>query len=113
MFPFVLEAGVPVEEYWNLTLREIYDVLDAFEQKRKQTALDIFALADAISSRVGYILNDPKKRHESDILRPWDLYPYLFEEEKAKYEQREITTAMERRKVDMERRIEELNRRRK
>ena len=60
------------------------DAIESGERKRKDEISRLFTLADAISSRVGYIFADPKKRNSSDILQPWDYYPELFKDEKAK-----------------------------
>ena len=79
-----LDCGVPADAYWDLTLREVVDIIESGERKRKEEISRLFTLADAISSRVGFIFSDPKKRNSSDIIQPWDCYPELFKDEKAK-----------------------------
>lgn len=79
-----LDCGVPADAYWDLTLREVVDIIESGERKRKDEISRLFTLADAISSRVDFIFSDPKKRNSSDIIQPWDYYPELFKDEKAK-----------------------------
>lgn len=81
-----LEQGMLPEMFWELSVLEVLDILDAHDQKvkaeqKRDTEL-AFVLADAISSRIGYIFGDKKKRSEADILQPWDVYPELFAREK-------------------------------
>lgn len=74
------------EVFWELSVLEVLDILDAHDKKvkaeqKRDTEL-AFVLAGAISSRIGYIFADEKKRSETDILWPWDVYPELFALEK-------------------------------
>lgn len=74
------------EVFWELSVLEVLDILDAYDQKlkaeQKRDAELAFVLADAIGSRIGYLFGDEKKRSEKDILQPWDAYPELFTLEK-------------------------------
>lgn len=108
-----MECGVPPYRFWDLTLLELLDVIEAKQRRRKTEIYDQFVLADAIASRIGYIFGDPKKRTSEDILLPWDVYPDIFKEDKEKREEKEMDVELERHKLAMERRRIEWNNRRK
>lgn len=83
MYPAALEAGITIEQFWNLSIAEVQDVINAYAQRRKtdlkQSIRMQFLLASLIPQ---YIL-----RNETDpVPQPWDYYPELFEEEKELYE---------------------------
>lgn len=56
-----------------------------FEREEKQRIDRLFLLADAISSRINYFFSAAEDRIEP--LRPWDVYPALFAEEKRIHEE--------------------------
>ena len=86
IYPLALGQGMLPEVFWELSVLEVLDILDAYDQKlkaeQKRDAELAFVLADAIGSRIGYLFGDEKKRSERDILQPWDAYPELFALEK-------------------------------
>lgn len=86
IYPLALERGMLPEVFWELSVLEVLDILEAYDQKlkaeQKRDAELAFVLADAIGSRIGYLFGDEKKRSEKDILQPWDVYPELFALEK-------------------------------
>ena len=86
-----LERKISPDVFWQSSVLEIIDMIDAYERRRKEDIrreIDIqFALAEAISSRIAYLFCDEKKRRTSDILQPWTAYPELFEDRSAEIEE--------------------------
>lgn len=99
MYPLALERGIPIDVFWESSVLEIQDMMAALERMRKaeikQQITNGFAVADAIASRIGYFFTDPNKRHESDIVQPWDSFADLFEEERIINEQKAKTRKLE------------------
>ena len=87
IYPLAIEQGMLPDLFWELSVLEVLDILDAHDRKLKaEQKRDVelaFVLADAIGSRIGYIFADESKRDQAIILQPWDLYPDLFTKEKA------------------------------
>lgn len=87
-YPTLLDMGISTETYWNLTLSEMDDIIDSrnrtIEREEKRRIDRLFLLADAISSRVSYIFSSNENRVEP--IRPWDVYPVLFKDEKEMHE---------------------------
>lgn len=83
-----MDLGVSIEEYWQLTKAEMDDLIASgnrqFERKEKRRIDNLFLLADAISSRINYFFSSVEDRVEP--IRPWDIYPVLFAEEKKIHE---------------------------
>lgn len=92
-----MDSGVTPERFWELSIAEIIDSIETSERKElndfKIRATEEFVLANAISSRIAYLFNDPKKRRKTDILEVWDVWPDLFNDE------REATKKAEERKA--------------
>lgn len=88
MYPAALDAGIATQEFWNLTLLEIYDRVESYrrttELKRKEKIDQDFVLASAIATRVIWFFEDPKDRTQDQILEPYDAYPDLFKKEEEK-----------------------------
>ena len=53
-------------------------------QKQKENVLRDFALADVIGNRIGVLFTDKKKRKDTDLVKPWQIWPGLFAEEEQK-----------------------------
>lgn len=91
--------------FWELSVLEVLDILDAYDQKlkaeQKRDAELAFVLADAIGSRIGYLFGDEKKRSEKDILQPWDVYPDLFMQEKIENTAKREAIALEKYKTGL------------
>ena len=77
----------------------------AYDRKHKedvkQQIANSFTLADAISTRIAYLFEDPKTRREENILQPWDVFPELFEERKEEAEEKKRLRELERYKAKM------------
>lgn len=88
-----------------MTIPEITDTINALENKRvndfKEKIQLVFANAEAVSTRVAFLFTDPKKRNKKNIVMPWDLYPDLFENEKAADNQMSEEMALQKHKADM------------
>lgn len=63
---------------------ESYDKTRLREQK--ENVLRDFALADVIGNRIGVLFTDKKKRKDTDLVKPWQIWPGLFSEEEQKLE---------------------------
>ena len=106
MYSQALEYGIGPAEFWEMSVPEIMEVMDAKNkdeeyQYKKQIAL-IFGSAEAVTSRIGYLFTDEKKRRKAQIVQPWDIFPELMEEERRENEQRESAAAIEEEKANME-----------
>lgn len=77
-----IEQGVLPEQFWEYSVLEILDIMEANQRKHKKDFKEKverdFTLAEAIVSRIGYIFADEKKRRNARIYQPWDAYPDLF-----------------------------------
>lgn len=110
IYPSALEAGVPVNLFWDLSLQELVDILEAYnrrEKERERRNVDrVFVLSDAIASRIGYLFADKKHRRDDMILKPQDAYPTLYkrsEEEEKAAEKAELEAFKQRRAAAAER----------
>ena len=92
LYPIALERDIPIDMFWNSSVPEILDLVEASVRKEKDELKDRIRLgfveADAIASRVGYLFTEKKKRRDKDVIMPWDVYPELFKDEKEKTEQK-------------------------
>lgn len=113
-YPNALDCGVSTEEFWSMTPVEIVDRIESYQRKIKQEQIlkteQLFVLAEAIGSRVAFILSDQKDR--SILLQPWDVYPQLFAEEKYSAEHSAEDREFEAYKESRRRHAAEFNRRR-
>ena len=105
------------EQFWEMSVPEIVDVMESAERvKEEALRRDVnlaFVQASANSSRIGFILTDPKKRREKDILQPWDVFPSLFEQSKEKRESAVDEQMMALHKAQMQAVAAKWNKRRK
>lgn len=87
-YSVLLDFGISTDEYWQLTLSEMEDIIDSrnrtFELEEKRRIDGLFLLADAISSRISYLFSSEENRVEP--VRQWDVYPILFADEKKLHE---------------------------
>jgi len=85
----MLECGVAVDAFWDLTLLEMEDVIASknreYRRKEKAKIDNLFLLADALASRINHIFSSAEDRQEP--IRQWDVYPELFEKEKDVFEE--------------------------
>jgi len=88
-YPAMLECGVAVDAFWDLTLLEMEDVIASknreYRRKEKAKIDNLFLLADALASRINHIFSSAEDRQEP--IRQWDVYPELFEKEKDVFEE--------------------------
>ena len=114
-YPNALDCGVSTEEFWAMTPAEIVDRIESYQRKIKQEQIlkteQLFVLAEAIGSRVAFILSDQKDR--SILLQPWDVYPQLFAEEKHSAEHSAEDREFEAYKESRRQHAAEFNRRRR
>lgn len=87
-----LERGISPDMFWESSVLEVIDMMQVYDHirqvERKEKIQTQFILANAISTRIGFIFGDEKKRRESDVLQPWDVAPDLFEDQTKEIEQR-------------------------
>lgn len=81
------------DEFWDLSIAEILDIMNAEERNRedkfkRQIAL-VFTNAEAVATRIAYIFGDVKKRKKEDIVQPWDIFPELFAADKQRQQDKE------------------------
>ena len=83
VYPAALEAGIAVEQFWNLSIAEVQDLINAYAQRRKADLKKSIRMQFLLASLIPqYILRDEK----DPVPQPWDYYPELFKEEKEIYE---------------------------
>lgn len=76
MLPFAIEAGVPVREYWLLTLYEINASIKGYQQRLQTQATLDYIQADLIAASVGRLLDKKIKYPPKE-----KAYPALFKED--------------------------------
>ena len=105
LYKDALEHGISISDFWEMTIPEITDTINALENQKthdfKEQISVAFAEAEATSSRIAYIFTDPKKRNKKNIVMPWDLYPELFIDEKEEDQQLNDDLALQKHKADM------------
>lgn len=84
-----LQSGLSADEFWNMSMIEISDHIEAFKTRKEYTekleAERLFVLAEAISTRVAFFLSSKEDRREESVLMPWDAYPHFFQESHEQY----------------------------
>ena len=84
-----------------MSIGEIVDKIESYERvqlrKIKQKAIINDVLSEQIANKVSKIFD---KDNDVQILRVWDLFPKLFEEEKKKYEEEKEMNEFEKFKRD-------------
>lgn len=102
-----------MDKYWDLTLLEINDILEAYNRrktKEKKARVDeLFVLAGATANRIAVSFS--KDAGESDVTMPWDYYPDLFENRSEELEKQRELAETEAIKLMMEGRVAAWNRR--
>ena len=75
MYPNALDCGITATAFWSMTPAEIVDQIESYQRKIRQEQMlkteQLFVLAEAIGSRVAFILSDQKD--QSVLLQPWDV----------------------------------------
>lgn len=102
MYPKALDCGISITDFWNLSVMEIFDIMESLYRKKKQEKKErlseVFILAKSTAEHIGTYLNKENKAG-----MPWDFFPELFREEKAAYEkaveEEELEKARERRRA--------------
>ena len=114
MYPAAIDAGIPIELFWNSSVNEIIDMMESHyretERKRKQKIMDDFLLAEVIAHNVAIMLFSENDKKSMEM--PWDYYPSLFEKEKELYEEKKRQIEFEEYKERRREYIAEFNRRR-
>lgn len=98
-------------EFWELSFLEVNDILESHEREEvkrlKKQTISHCDLGYILTANSG-IINEDKK-----LIKPWDIYPTLFEEEKALYDQRIAEEEFEEYKQRRKEYAEALNARRR
>ena len=85
MYYNALECDVPAETFWGSSIKEVNDMIYAYNRKKKEKIKEKismqFLLADLIRDRMITLIDDKQK----EIVREWDAFPELFEKEKEEY----------------------------
>lgn len=72
-------------EFWDYSLAEVNDLLESQERKRekdlKTKTLENCQLGYIVAGNISRFMNQ-----NVNAIKPWDIYPELFEEEKKLYE---------------------------
>ena len=85
-----------MELFWDSTLLDLMESRERMiKAEEKRASGRVFVLANAISTRIGYLFTDPKERTEDMILQAWDAYPELYEKEKQKAEEKKAESRQE------------------
>ena len=105
LYTEALQLGITCAEFWDMSIPEITDLINAKENQRvrnyKEQISIAFAEAEATASRIAFLFTDPKKRNKKNIIMPWDLYPDLFIDEQAAEQQINDDMALQKHKADM------------
>lgn len=111
LYPRALDAGIKPCEFWDYSLIEISDLIEADERKcleeLKRSVIADCDLGRIISGNVSNILGGV-----NEIVKPWDIYPELFEQEKQAYEQEKQQTDIVHMKESRQAYVQEYNARR-
>lgn len=98
IYPLAIEQGVLPDVFWELSVLEVLDILEAAGRKHrrefKEKVERDFTLAEAIASRVGYVFTDKKHREDADLFQPWNAYPELFVREQAEAKEKKEVVAL-------------------
>lgn len=104
LYPEALYAGISPERFWNLSVNEIIDCLEAYykreKERRKQVIWDNFILAEAIMGNLATVFSE-----EGQVIKAWDYYPKLFAKEKELDDERRKQEELERYKEAWRKRI--------
>ena len=88
MYYNALECDVPAETFWGSSIKEVNDMIYAYNRKKKEKIKEKismqFLLADLIIDRMITLIDDKQK----EVVREWDAFPELFEKEKEEYKNR-------------------------
>ncbi len=88
MYYNALECDVPAETFWGSSIKEVNDMIYAYNRKKKEKIKEKismqFLLADLIRDRMITLIDDKQK----EVAREWDTFPELFEKEKEEYKNR-------------------------
>lgn len=108
-----LDAGIPIDTFWDSSLSEIWDMLESYERRkrqiRKDKILDDFIIAEVTAINLAALLSSDKKIQTP---RPWDYYQKIFTEEKEVYEKERAERELEEYKEKRRAYAAEVNRRR-
>lgn len=85
MYEVALDCGVPIGEYWELSIQEVADLLESHRRRERGEARKELSgkhfLAKDIAQHVNLIING--SNDGSGPMELWDFFPGLFEEERA------------------------------
>lgn len=85
LYPRALDIGMKPQEFWDCSFAEINDILESHERAK----LDSLKAKALEHCQVGYVIAGDicnAMSAEEHMIKPWDLYPKLFEEEQQDYE---------------------------
>lgn len=112
-----MDCGISVSEFWELSLSEVYDIIQSFQrrlkEREKRKVEKVFILAEAIASYIAFSFSSKEDRDGIDLMQPWDRYPALFEEEREEFERYSSDAEFIKYKESRKRMADDHNRRRK
>lgn len=86
MYPVALDCGVLPAEFWSYSLAEIRDRMESFERRRKREEKQKILHINDLAGLIGLYMQQLFDK-DVNIPQPWEQYPELFENEKARYEE--------------------------
>lgn len=105
MYPRALDIGIKPQEFWEYSVAEINDLLESHERLRVDS-IKAKALAHC---QLGYVITGDISNAmtaEGQTIKPWDLYPKLFEKEREDYEIEQYKQKMRNYAAELRRRRE-------
>lgn len=95
MYPTALECGIDHIRFWEMSLREITDIMEDYarkkERREKEELYQIHFLAKDMANQVGFILAGDESATAPEL---WDYFPGLFALEKDAAEQKKKECAL-------------------
>lgn len=86
LYPRAVDCGIPPAMFWELSVMEVYDLMESYTRTRRRDMKDrlmtAFVQAESTAEHIGTYLNKDNKAREM-----WDFFPELFAEEKKLHEE--------------------------
>jgi len=88
LYPKALESGISPLSFWELTLGEVVQMINAYQRKREIYNKDIAIQQSFLSNQLLIGIHNMlgQKENAIDTLQLWDYFPELFAEEKIIYD---------------------------
>jgi hypothetical protein len=92
LYPRALDYGIQPQEFWEFSLLELTDKMQSFQRVQESKLKE--KIADQCRLSKILVLNIDRYLNKTDSIQPWDLYPNMFEVEKAFYEEQMIESQL-------------------